>query len=185
MVCGSPNAEKHAWAVKAWVGEHNVLRVYYGRYQCCKAADTTTFLSGRPGRNVSIASPLHAKRRHTHRNHCMNTYSSLAQVIVALSVGYVWVFRFDNIVQEFRQYGLRDLTRTVVGNVKIVLATLLIAGIWYPTLVLIPAVLMGLLMVGAQYYHFKVHNPWSKRLPSLFLLALCLFIAATSLKLVS
>ena len=44
VVCGSPNAEKHAGAVKAWVGEHNVLRVYYGRYHCCKAADTTTFL---------------------------------------------------------------------------------------------------------------------------------------------
>ncbi len=115
----------------------------------------------------------------------MDTYAAIAQLIVALSVGYVWVFRFDNIVQEFRQYGLSNLTRTMVGAVKIVLATLLVAGIWYPALVLIPALLMGLLMVGAQYFHFKAHNPWSKHLPSLFLLVLCLFIAAVSLKLVS
>lgn len=110
-----------------------------------------------------------------------NSYAFAAQLIVALSVGYVWVFRFDNIVTEFRQYGLSDLTRTLVGTAKIVLATLLVAGIWYPALVLVPALLMGLLMVGAQYFHFKVHNPWSKHLPSLFLMVLCVFIAAASL----
>ena len=115
----------------------------------------------------------------------MNTYSSIAQLIVALSVGYVWIFRFDNIVKEFHQYGLSDLTRTMVGAAKIILATLLVAGIWYPALVLVPALLMALLMAAAQYFHFKVHNPWSKHLPSLFLLVLCVFIAAVSLKLIA
>lgn len=111
----------------------------------------------------------------------MTNFSILAQVIVALSVGYVWIFRFDNIVKEFKQYGLSDLTRSLVGAAKIVLATLLIAGIWYPDLVLIPALLMASLMIAAQYFHFKVHNPWVKHLPSLLLLVLCLIIAAVSL----
>ncbi|WP_035564547.1 DoxX family protein [Hymenobacter sp. IS2118] len=115
----------------------------------------------------------------------MHTYASIAQLVVALSVGFVWIFRFDNIVKEFHQYGLSDLTRTMVGNAKIILATLLVAGIWYPALVLVPAVLMGLLMVAAQYFHFKVSNPLSKRLPSLVLLGLCVFIAAVSLNFVS
>ena len=115
----------------------------------------------------------------------MNTYASAAQLIVALSVGFVWIFRFDNIVTEFKQYGLSDFTRTLVGATKIILATLLVAGIWYPALVLIPALLMGFLMAAAQYFHFKVHNPWSKHLPSLFLLVLCVFIAAVSLKLIA
>lgn len=114
----------------------------------------------------------------------MNTYAAAAQLIVALSIGFVWVFRFDNIVTEFRLYGLNDLTRTMVGTTKIVLATLLVVGIWYPQLVLVPALLMGLLMVAAQYFHFKAHNPWAKHLPSLFLLALCIFIAAVSPQLI-
>jgi len=114
----------------------------------------------------------------------MLAYASAAQLIVALSVGFVWIFRFDNIVTEFRLYGLSDLTRTLVGATKIVLATLLVVGIWHPELVLIPALMMGLLMVAAQYFHFKVHNPWSKHLPSLFLLALCVFVATVSLKLI-
>ena len=114
----------------------------------------------------------------------MTKYSIIAQVIVALSIAYVWIFRFDNIVKEFKQYGLSDLTRTIVGSSKIALSTLLIAGIWYPDLVLIPALLIAFLMLSAQFFHFKVGNPWQKRMPSLFLLILCLFIAAVAVKLI-
>jgi len=115
----------------------------------------------------------------------MENLSMIAQLIVAVSIVIVWVFRFDNIVKEFNQYGLSDLTRTMVGSTKIILATLLAAGIWYPSLVLIPALLMAFLMLSAQYFHFKVNNPWHKRMPSLFLLLLCLFIAAVSLNLIA
>jgi len=115
----------------------------------------------------------------------MTNLAILAQFVVALSIVIVWVFRFDNIVKEFKQYGLSDLIRTMVGSTKIALATLLVAGIWYPALVLIPALIMAFLMVSAQYFHFKVKNPWQKRMPSLFLLQLCLFIASASLNLIS
>jgi len=114
----------------------------------------------------------------------MENLSVIAQLIVAISIVVVWVFRFDNIVKEFHQYGLSDLMRTVVGSAKIALATLLLAGIWFSSLVLIPALLMALLMLSAQYFHSKVNNPWNKRLPSLFLLVLCLFIAAISLNII-
>jgi len=90
----------------------------------------------------------------------MTNYSIIAQVIVALSIAYVWIFRFDNIVKEFKQYGLSDLTRTIVGASKIALSTLLVVGIWYPDLVVIPALLIAFLMLSSQYFHFKVGNPW-------------------------
>ena len=115
----------------------------------------------------------------------MTDFAVIAQLIVAGSILIVWVFRFENIVKEFKQYGLSDLTRTLVGSTKIALATLLVAGIWHPSLVLIPALVMAFLMLSAQYFHFKVKNPWQKRMPSLFLLLLCLFIAAVSLNLIS
>jgi len=112
----------------------------------------------------------------------INILSSIAQIIVAISIGTVWIFRFDNIVKEFTQYGLSDFIRTLVGSAKIVLATLLVVGVWYQSLVLVPALLMAFLMLAAQYFHFKVKNPWQKHIPSLFLLALCVFIAFESLK---
>ncbi|MBN2175735.1 MAG: DoxX family protein [Bacteroidales bacterium] len=115
----------------------------------------------------------------------MTYFAVIAQLIVAVSIVIVWVFRFDNILKEFKQYGLSDLIRTMVGSAKIALATLLVAGIWYPSLVLIPAFIMAFLMLSAQYFHFKVKNPWQKRMPSLLLLLLCLFIAAVSLNIIS
>jgi hypothetical protein len=106
----------------------------------------------------------------------------LLQITVALSVAYVWVFRFQNVVKEFKQFGLSDLTRTIIGATKISLATLLVVGIWYSSLVLIPSIFMGVLMIGAQYFHFKISNPFIKHLPSLILLILCVFIALLSIQ---
>ena len=109
----------------------------------------------------------------------MNTVTVLSQLIIAISVGYIWIFRFDNIVLEFKQYQLPDVVRNLVGASKIALSTLLVAGIWFPALVFIPALLMAFLMLSAQYFHFKVKNPWAKHLPSLVFLLLSLFVAAS------
>ena len=111
----------------------------------------------------------------------MEVLVKLAQLTVALSVAYVWIFRFQNVLREFNQFGLSDFTRNFVGATKISLAILLVAGIWYPSLVLIPSCLMGGFMISAQYFHFKSSNPFIKHLPSLILLILCAFIALSSI----
>jgi len=107
----------------------------------------------------------------------MLNLSIYAQVVIAFSILIVWVVRFENIVTEFKQYQLSPLIRSIVGACKISLSTLLIIGIWYPEIVLIPALIMAFLMLVAQIVHFKVHNPWKKHIPSLLLLLLCLFVA--------
>ena len=114
----------------------------------------------------------------------MINYIILAQILVAASVAFVWIFRLDNVIQEFKQFGLSDLIRTFVGATKISLSTILVVGIWYPALVPIAAILMGLLMIAAQYFHFKIKNPFVKHLPSLILLILCAFIALSSLSII-
>lgn len=111
-----------------------------------------------------------------------NIFLSLMQLTLGLSVVYVWTFRFDNVIKEFKQFGLSDLTRNFVGASKIALATLLIAGIWHSSLVQIPSILMGLFMIAAQYFHFKIKNPFIKRLPSLILLILAAIIAIGSMQ---
>ena len=101
-----------------------------------------------------------------------------AQVVIALSIAFVWIVRLPNIVTEFDEYGLPDLIRNTVGAAKISLATLLIAGIWYPALVPASALLMALLMLGAQVAHFRAKHAWQRYLPSLGLLLLSLFVYA-------
>lgn len=114
----------------------------------------------------------------------MKTYIILVQILVALSVDFVWVFRFENVMKEFKQFGLSDVTRNIVGATKISLAALLIAGIWYPSLVLFSSLLMGVFMVSAQFFHFKNNSTMLKRAPSLFLLLACLFVALASLNII-
>ncbi|MCO5949318.1 DoxX family protein [Mucilaginibacter flavidus] len=109
----------------------------------------------------------------------MNTLSNCAQIIIALAIAYVWIVRYDNIVKEFKQYGISDLLRNFVGAAKIALSTLLVTGIWHQDLVLVPALLMAGLMACAQIAHFKVKNRWLKFVPSLLLLILSLFVAGT------
>ncbi len=68
----------------------------------------------------------------------MENIAIAAQLIIAVSIVIVWVFRFDNIVVEFKQYGLSDLVRSMVGASKISLATLLVVGIFYQKVVFFP-----------------------------------------------
>ena len=114
----------------------------------------------------------------------MDNASILAQLIVSISVISVWVFRYDNIVLEFKQYDISNLLRNIVGASKISLATILILGIWYTELLLVSSLLMAFLMICAQFYHIKVKNPLIKYVPSFLLLVLSLFIAAVNYGLV-
>ncbi|MEX0997867.1 MAG: DoxX family protein [Flavobacteriaceae bacterium] len=114
----------------------------------------------------------------------MTNFIIVAQIIVAISVAYVWIFRIHNVIKEFNQFGLNDVTRSFVGFSKTALATLLIVGIWYESLVPVSAILMGLFMLAAQYFHFKAGSPFKQRLPSLVLFLLCAYIAVTTANLI-
>tara|TARA_B100000767_G_C19745991_1_gene528531 strand:- start:369 stop:713 length:345 start_codon:yes stop_codon:yes gene_type:complete len=113
----------------------------------------------------------------------MDLLATLSQIIIASSIGIVWVFRFDNIIEEFKHFGLSSLIRSLVGASKISLSTLLVAGIWYPDLVLIPASGIAFLMLCALYAHFSVRNPLNKYLPAFGLLCLSGFLVAKDLNL--
>tara|TARA_Y100001958_G_scaffold147845_1_gene128904 strand:- start:81 stop:425 length:345 start_codon:yes stop_codon:yes gene_type:complete len=104
--------------------------------------------------------------------------SLLFQLIVALSVFFVWTIRYDNVVKEFKEFGYSDLLRNFVGAFKISSATLLLAGIWYTDLILIGSISMAFFMFCAQMSHLKIKNPLIKFLPSLIFLLMSLFITA-------
>ena len=43
----------------------------------------------------------------------MELITPLSKVIIAASIGIVWVFRFDNIIEEFKQYVINELQYAV------------------------------------------------------------------------
>jgi hypothetical protein len=48
----------------------------------------------------------------------MENLVQLAQMTVAISVTYVWIFRFHNVLKEFSQFELSDLIRNLTGAKK-------------------------------------------------------------------
>ncbi len=113
----------------------------------------------------------------------------IGQIIIALGILNVWILRYGkstnwragmatNMREEFEAYGIPFWLMTVIGGIKVTLALLLIAGIWFPALTMPVAICMGLLMVAAVGMHIKVKDPLKKALPAFTLVILCFIVAA-------
>ena len=112
----------------------------------------------------------------------------ICQVAIALGIVNVWILRFGkstswrggtarNMKEEFAVYGLPPWFMKAIGALKLLLAALLIAGIWIPALVKPAAIGMAILMAGAIAMHVNVKDPLMRSLPALAMLALSLIIA--------
>lgn len=115
----------------------------------------------------------------------MQDLTILLQALVAASIFFVWVVRYDNIIAEFKQYGLPDWLRDLVGILKLTFALLLLLGIQRASLAMIGSLGIAGLMGCAFVIHLRVKNPAFKMLPSLTLLALSLIIAVINYRLLN
>ncbi len=107
----------------------------------------------------------------------MHDFAIGLQALVAASVFFVWVVRYANIVAEFKQYGLPDWLRDLVGILKMTLSLLLLIGIERRPFAVVGGVGIAILMGAAVITHLRVKNPVFKILPSLTLLVLSTIIA--------
>lgn len=106
-------------------------------------------------------------------------YVSLAfKVIIFISIINVWFFRFSkptpyrgggalSMKEEFEVYGFSPGTMYLVGAIKVVLASALLASIWYVDLSTPAAGGMGIFMLGAIFMHFRANDPNIRSFPAL------------------
>ncbi len=94
------------------------------------------------------------------------------QALIAASIFFVWVVRYDNIVVEFREFGLPDSLRDFVGILKMTAALFLLIGIERSLFAMLGGVVIVVLMGAAVLTHVRVKNPVFKMLPSATLLML-------------
>jgi uncharacterized membrane protein YphA (DoxX/SURF4 family) len=110
------------------------------------------------------------------------------QVVIAIGILNVWLLRFGkptewrggdakNMKEEFAVYGLPAWSVGLVGFLKILLAALLIAGIWLPVVTKPAAIGMAVLMLGAVSMHIKVKDPLQRSLPAFCVLVLSVLVA--------
>ena len=117
----------------------------------------------------------------------MENIKIIIQVVIALGIFNVWIIRLkkpsmyrggesNNMESEFKAYGFKDSFMKFIGFSKLLLACLLLIGIWFPILVDPSAFLMGCLMVGAIGVHVKINDSLIKSLPAFLMLSLCFAI---------
>ena len=103
------------------------------------------------------------------------------KIIVGASIFFVWVVRYHNIVEEFKEFQLPEWLRDIVGIFKIAFAIMLQTSSAH--LVLLGYGGIAILMVAALVTNFRDNTPYFKRIPSalLLMISLLLFLIEYSL----
>lgn len=106
----------------------------------------------------------------------MNTMLLAMKILVATSIYFVWVVRYDNIIKEFKEYALPDWLRDLTGILKMSFAAMLLFSTQDNGLDAIGSLGIAGLMLCAQITHFRTGTALFRRLPSLVLLTISLII---------
>lgn len=118
--------------------------------------------------------------------------TTILQIILALGLINVWLVRFRkptkyrgkgaaNMEQEFHAYGLPTWFMYFVGTGKILIAILLIIGLWVPIVVLPAAAVLAVLMIGAVAMHIKVRDAFIRTVPALLMLGMAVVVVVIKL----
>ena len=111
------------------------------------------------------------------------------KAIIFISIINVWFFRFNkhtpyrgggakSMKEEFEVYGFTPAIMFLIGALKVLLATGLVASYWYPDISTPAAAGMGILMLGAIFMHFRANDPNIRSFPALlfFLLSIGIIV---------
>lgn len=114
--------------------------------------------------------------------------SIILKIIVGLSILNVWLIQpnkatkwrggdAETIVEEFEVYGLSKQFCYLVGFLKVSLALILLASIWFENLTLTGSLGLAALLLGSIFMHFKVKDELFKSFPAFLFLIMNLAIA--------
>lgn len=117
----------------------------------------------------------------------MNYLIILLKAVVALSLINVWLLQFNkatkwrggnaqNMIEEFRTYGLSATVCYVIGFFKVSLSLLLLASIYFIEVENIAAAGLALLLAGSIAMHIRIKDPIMKSFPAALFLVMSLTI---------
>ena len=123
----------------------------------------------------------------------MKTIYKVLIIVVATAVLSAWTWRLNvpsiyrggdaiNMIEEFKAYGLNQTTMFVVGIFKVTCAIILLIGLKVRRFVTPAALIMGIFMIAAVYFHLSISDPLVPTLPSVIMLLSCATIIALDKK---
>jgi uncharacterized membrane protein YphA (DoxX/SURF4 family) len=112
---------------------------------------------------------------------------TIIQIFIAAGIFNVWLLRFNRetdyrpkgaktLAQEFERYGFSRNLLLIIGGLKLLFASLLIAGVWHPQVTIYAAAGLVIMMAGAVAMHMTVGDPWRKSIPAALMLTLSLLV---------
>lgn len=121
----------------------------------------------------------------------MNYLTIIVKLILGLGIINVWFFRFkrpskwrgantNSMLEEFRAYGLPKAMMYAVGTVKVSLALIILASLFFKSLAVWGASGLAAMMAGAIAMHMRIGDPLKKSIPAISLLALSLLLVFLS-----
>jgi len=122
----------------------------------------------------------------------MTTLAIILNLVIAITLLNVWLIRFNketiyrggdsnSMLEEFLTYGLPKWFMYVIGSMKVIIAILLILGIWISSLNLYSYIILCVLMLGAIIMHLKVKDKIIKSAPAISILTLLLVLLVENL----
>ena len=117
----------------------------------------------------------------------MISLTIILNLIIAITLLNVWLIRFNkqtifrggdsnSMAEEFSTYGLPKWFMYAIGFMKVIIAILLIVGIWITALNLYCYISLCVLMLGAIIMHLKVKDEIIKSVPAFSILTLLLVL---------
>lgn len=102
------------------------------------------------------------------------TAINVLKILIATSIFFVWVVKYQNIVKEFKEFQLPNWLRDLVGILKLSFSIMVISN--NDKITLIGSLGIAILMIAALITHVRVKNPLYKMIPAIALLAISSFI---------
>ena len=111
----------------------------------------------------------------------------ILKIVVGLSILNVWLLRANkatpyrggnagNIKEEFMAFGLPNWFMVTVGTVKVGLALVILASIYFSSLELIGSIGMAMMMLGSISMHLKVGSTIKQVFPAILFFLLSALI---------
>ena len=101
-------------------------------------------------------------------------FMMIMKIVIAVSIFFVWIVRYSNIISEFEEYGFPNWFRDIMGIIKCSAAVMLLFGT--PLLTIIATVILSGLMLSAFIVHIKSRHTLVQMLPSFSLTLANLFL---------
>lgn len=103
----------------------------------------------------------------------------IVKVLISVGLFFVWVVRYNNIVEEFKIYNLPDWVRDSVGILKLTSAFLLQSS--QIELVIFSNITLILLMLIAIMTHLRIKNTLQNMIPAIAMISMNIFVLMNTL----